>query len=207
MSESTTPKDPHLQVRIGCQRDVPAIEELARRRLPTMSHLHDRSSWDRTDRFGPGSHPRDRYSPVVHDARTDGTENLVAFAWVDAALADDYGVEEPWWCINAIAVAEPYAGHGIGGGLVEMIEGQAREAGVVSLYGQAYQSAAQFWRSNGFSVGALGGLLTSESKVSVAGRGRQQVVLNAEANQHFFVKQIDGSPGVRLRTAQRDTQS
>ncbi len=207
VSESATPTGPQLHVRVGRRRDVPAIVELARRRLPTMSHLHDESSWDRTDRFGLGDHPQDRYFPVVYDARADGSEDLVAFAWVDAALADDYGVDEPWWCINAIAVGEPYVGQGIGSRLVEMIEVQAREAGVVSVYGQAYQSAATFWRSCGFSVGPVGGLLASERKVSVAGRGQQQVVLNAEADQHFFVKQIDGPTGVRLRVAQRDAHA
>lgn len=185
---------PEFRVRIGCHHDTHALIELARDRLPTMTSLHDPASWDRSYRFGPGYHSRDRYLPVVHAVRDDGSEALVAFAWVDAALADDLGVEQPWWCINALAVRKEYARRGIGSGVVSAIVDHALGAGVVSVYGQAYASAAEFWRSCGFWLTALGGLLASQVPVPVPGGAIQQVVLNAEEDQHFFVKSIEG-PG------------
>jgi hypothetical protein len=83
-----------------------------------------------------------------------------------------------------------------------MIEARALAVGVVSVYGQAYHSAELFWRSCGFSVGELGGRLASEQKVSVPEHGLQQIVLDAEQDNHFFVRQIDGVSGMHLRIAE-----
>ncbi|MEK8227791.1 GNAT family N-acetyltransferase [Oerskovia sp. M15] len=121
-----------LALAIGCHHDGPRLADLARRRLPTMPHLHDEELWRTTYRFGPGFHPRDRYFPVLREQGdgSDGRDDrVVAFAWVDAALDEQGGVSEPWWCLNAIAVSDERSGAGLGSYLVRKIVEQARAAG------------------------------------------------------------------------------
>ncbi|MBD7982785.1 GNAT family N-acetyltransferase [Oerskovia merdavium] len=197
--------EPALRLSPACRHDVPEIAALARDRLPEMTHLHD-PAWHLTSqRFGQGNYPRDQLFLVLRAVLDDGREELVGFVWVDPAMATDHGVEEPWWCINALAVAEPYAHQGLGASLVASVEKRARDVGVVSLYGQSYETSADFWRKCGYSLTGLGGVIASQGPVPVPGREPNVVALNAEPHLHYFVKQVPESQGVRLMRAQYES--
>jgi len=179
-----------LALAIGCHHDGPGLADLSRARLPSMPHLHDEELWSTTYRFGPGFHPRDRYFPVLREQgeRSDvRDERVVAFAWVDAALDEQAGVAEPWWCLNAIAVADGRSGAGLGSYLVRKVVEQARAAGVSTLYGQTPPEAAGFWDRLGFRVGGVDEMLASDRLVTLADGRTLRPVVTPEPGHRFFV--------------------
>lgn len=195
---------------VGCKHDVPDLVTLACAQLPSMTYLHDPESWANFYRFGAGQHPQDNYFIVLRAMQAGGQEPLVGFVWVDPSLHVDYGIDQPWWCINAIAVAEPYQGMGLGRRLVAMIRQQAGEVGVVSIYGLSHPSGFGFWEAQGgFSLTPPGAPLVSSKPVPTPNSGPQTVSLQPEPDHRFFYASTaartprDIVLGADLRTASK----
>lgn len=130
-----------VEFMVACRHDGPDLAALARLQLPEMPALHEEEGWRTYYRFGPGFHARDNYLVVARMGN-----KLLGFVWADAAAFHDSQVAEPWWCVNAAAVAPEVAGKGLGRAMVSALIEQARAAGVASLYGTSYAQSAEFWR-------------------------------------------------------------
>lgn len=185
MLESMSVPADEPYVEIGCRHDAPEIAALARDALPSFPALHDEDGWRSFYRFGNGAHPRDNYLLVLRDGGEAGS--LAAFVWVDAALAIDHEIQEPWWCINAVAVAPAYRRRGLGRALIDTVAARGREVGVTLLYGLSVASAVPFWQSLGLTVAA-------EDEALVANRPAHRVTgeevrmhLDPEQDHRWFV--------------------
>lgn len=175
---------------LACRHDVPDIVRLARDQLPGMTYIHETEGWRNYYRFGAGLHPRDNYFVIVR-INQDGP--LLGLAWVDAAAAHDYGIAEPWWCINAVAVVKEVAGKGLGTALVKMIKAQAESAGVVSLYGICYPSSAGFWHKQGFALTELGGGATADGPVRMLDGSHKVFSMSGEPGNHTMALSFGGT--------------
>lgn len=173
-----------ITLQAGCQHDVPEIVQLAETVLPRMTYLTDPSAWKMAYRFGVGRHIRDQCFFVAREARAS---RLLGFVWADAAMYDDHGFEDPWWCIDAVAVDPAAQRHGVGAHLVEMVVKQAKAAGIVSLYGICYPDATPFWRSLGFQVSAAGGSLASDRPARRQALPPRRAVINDAEGDHVIV--------------------
>ncbi|MET7875517.1 GNAT family N-acetyltransferase [Micromonospora profundi] len=149
-------------------KDIPSLAEIAQSELPGMTFIHDPESWRTYWRFGVGETPRDNLLIV---ARETEDSPVIGFCWVDAAMYHDHRIEEPWWCLNALAVMPEYRRAGIGRSLASVVKMQARKAGISSIYGVCYPSSVDFWSSQGFSVTARGGSLEADRLIRVEGQG------------------------------------
>ncbi|MGC4784123.1 GNAT family N-acetyltransferase [Micromonospora zamorensis] len=127
-----------------------------------MTLIHEPESWQTYWRFGVGQTVRDNLLIV---ARKTEESPIIGFCWVDAAMYHDHGVEEPWWCLNALAVVPDYRRSGIGRSLVNVVKRQADKVGIASIYGVCYPSTVDFWSAQGFSVTARGGSLEADRLV------------------------------------------
>lgn len=188
---------------VACRHDVPGIAALAEVEMPSMTFLH-RGGWEEAYRFGAGNHARDSYFVVVRQGE-DGP--VVAFCWADAALFDDHGIEEPWWCVNAVAVTSAYRRKRLGAALVSGIKRRAAEAGISTLYGVCYPDSVAFWRSQGFDVTARGGALVADRKVRRVGSEPVELApLTDEAGDHMIVssRAADEVPGVARLVLQEE---
>jgi GNAT superfamily N-acetyltransferase len=172
---------------VACRHDVPNLAALARLQLPEMPALHDEEGWRTHYRFGPGFHARDNYLVV---ARFAGTDGVLGFVWADAAPFQDYQIAEPWWCINAVAVAPEVAGKGFGRVLVSAMAEQAEAAGVASLYGTTYPQSAGFWRRQGFDVAEEGEGLQADRPIRLLDGSRHPFTMSGEAGNHLFVRSL-----------------
>lgn len=182
------------ELMVACRHDVPEIIELVTKRMPEMTLMRDPEGWRIHYRFGGGLHPRDNYFMIVRLGE-DGP--LVGLAWVDAALAYDHDIEEPWWCINAVAVAEEFAGQGLGRQLVGLIRAQAENVGITSIYGVCYPGSAGFWKSLGASVGDLDGGMRSTEPVRMFDGSMNTLNIDGELGNHTFVFTLgDGDDGM-----------
>lgn len=170
---------------IACRHDVPDLVALAREALPSFPALHGEDGWRTSYRFGGGLHPRDNYLLVVRDGGENGS--LVGFIWVDAAMAVDYTVIEPWWCINAVAIAPAYRRAGHGRALVHTAVERAREIGVVLIYGLSVRGAVPFWEDLGFTVAADQEPLISDRPARLASGRLAPLDLEPQTEHRWFV--------------------
>lgn len=194
-SESDVPRSRiNLSVVPGCRHDGPELAKLARMQLPSMTFLHEPELWDNTYRFGAGIHARDNYLLTARAELPDGSSSLAAFFWVDQAIRADYGIDQPWWCINAIAVASRFQRGGLGSGLVKQIREKANDVGVTSIYGLSHPTGFSFWESQeGFTLAPLGtALVPSEPVITPA--GLRTTHLEPEPGHRFFYAATD-APG------------
>lgn len=176
-----------LSATVGCKHDVPELIDLARKQLPSMTYLHDLDSWRSTYRFGAGLHPRDNYFLVLRAVQQDGQEPLVGFIWADPSLHVDYGIDQPWWCINAVAIATPFQAGGLGHQLVEAVHEQASTVGVVSIFGLSHPSGFGFWEAqDGFSLTPPGKPLVSSEPVEIPHSAPRHISLDPEPDHRFF---------------------
>lgn len=186
------------QVEIGqaCRHDAADIADLARKQLPEMTYLHDAEGWTKHARFGAGRHPRDKFALV---ARLTDTGELIGFFWVDDAPATDFGIAEPWWCINALAVRSDLQRKGLGRSLVGIIVQQATEFGVHLLYGLCYPVAAPFWEKQGFIVGAKDQDMIVDRPVQMLDGSQARVSSwDCEPGNHFFLRHLRVHDSARL---------
>lgn len=128
------------------ENDLPAIRKMAIELMPEMTELHG-PVWDH--RLGSG---RFTVESLLIVARDPDLPAPIGFAWADAALLNDEGVLEPWWCLNAIAVRPTHRGTRIGRKLVEAVRELAGKAGIVSLHGICDRNLRQWYESQGFTV-------------------------------------------------------
>jgi GNAT superfamily N-acetyltransferase len=169
--------------------DIESLAALAREELPRMTSLHEPESWRTHLRFGMGQNPQDRLFAVARE--TEGAPPY-GFCWVDAAMRVDCGIEEPWWCINALVVAASQRGHGTGSALAEIVKQRAASVGIVSLYGVSYSSSAPFWKAQGFDVGPAGGYVGTDRPVAVPEQGVVQFKWCDSGGDHMFVLSFTG---------------
>jgi GNAT superfamily N-acetyltransferase len=182
---TTHSEDSRVAFHLACRHDVPDIVVLAREQLPDMTYLHDETSWRTYHRFGDGSHARDNYLIVT---RAEGSDQLLGFLWADAAPYQDYGVIEPWWCLNALAVAEHAQGKGLGRLMVSSAWSRAEASGVVSVYGTSYPQSAEFWARCGFAVASEKERLGADRLVRFANGSRKHLEMTAERGNRWFVR-------------------
>lgn len=175
----------HFYAAPACRHDVSDLVALAREALPSFPALHDPEGWRTSYRFGSGLHPRDNYLIAVRDGGEDGP--LVGFIWVDAAMAIDYGVIEPWWCINAVAVAPAYRRAGHGRALVLTAVERARAIGVALIYGLSVRASVPFWEDLGFTVAADREPLVSDRPARRATGELARLDLDPETDHRWFV--------------------
>lgn len=175
---------------VGCRHDVPDIIELLGTRMPQMTYLRDPEGWRTHYQFGAGLHPRDNYLSIV---RIGGDGPLVGLAWVDAALAHDHAIAEPWWCFNELALAEEFAGQGLGRVMVETVKAQAANVGVSSLRGVCYPKSVGFWQSLGFAVGGLDGGMRASGPITMLDGSMNTLNIDGEPGNHTFALGV-GSP-------------
>jgi GNAT superfamily N-acetyltransferase len=173
--------------------DIPELAALARAELPEMTALHEEESWRTHDRFGDGTRVRGNCTLVLRQSGQNGA--LVGFVWADMAMRTDFAIEEPWWCINALAVVPAYRGLGLGAALVSSVETAARLAGVVLVYGQSVPEAVDFWRQNDYILAQPGECLKTHKPARRA--GSDPVMLTARPGPHdrWFVKYLAETPG------------
>lgn len=153
-----------------------------------MEYLHESSGWVERARFGPGRHPRDKFTLVARDVDASA---LLGFFWVDDAMASDNDISDPWWCINALAVRPEIQRRGLGRQLAQIIIEQARLVGVTALYGLCYPTAVEFWDACGFTVGEHEQAMKSTEPVTKFDGTRGQLNMDCEPGHHFFFMNLD----------------
>lgn len=190
------PMNARIAIDVGCRHDVPELVELARVQLPSMSYLHDPETWSDYYRFGAGSHPRDNYFLVARAANSDDTGQLLGFIWVDPSMSIDHGIDQPWWCINAVAVPADVQRRGLGRHLVSMVRARADQVGVVSIYGVSHPSGFGFWKAqDGFVLAADDAALVSSEPVLVGDSELPQTItLAPEPGHRFFYATCQDRP-------------
>lgn len=182
-----------LYTEVACRHDVPELIALSVSLLPHMTYLHDPDGWRTFYRFGAGQHDRDNLLIV---ARNEPDAPILGFCWADAAMYHDHGIEEPWWCINAVAVTSEVGRRGIGRALVTLIKQQAAEAGVVTLYGICYPESVAFWTRQGFGVSSRGGALIADRPVRHVRRRQVTIApLRDAQGDHMFVASLPSAVG------------
>lgn len=179
----SSPDDNLLALDVACRHDIPDLVALSRDALPTYGPLHDEDYWRSSHRFGGGVHHLDNYTQVVRT--NDGA--LVGFVWVDAASWQDHGFEEPWWCVNAVAVAEQYRGLGVGRQLISHVVDRAKAVGVACIYGLSVPSAIPFWEACGVTIAAPGESLVSDKPARIRGHEPKIVEFDTSNEDRFFV--------------------
>lgn len=170
--------------------DVPDLVALSRETLPTMSGLHTEEKWRSHNRFGVADTLRGSSTFVLRDGGPEGP--VVAFVWVDAALFIDYRVEEPWWCVNALAVAPAYRRAGRARRLVSIVEEAAARVSVSALYGQSVPDAVPFWQGLGWEVGTPGETLRSSRPVAIAGGDSASLRLSPGDGDRWILRDLLG---------------
>ncbi|WP_143025341.1 GNAT family N-acetyltransferase [Micromonospora sp. WMMB235] len=170
-------------------KDIPSLAEMARRELPEMTLIHEPESWRTHWRFGVGETARDNLLIV---ARETEESPIMGFCWVDAAMYHDHGIEEPWWCLNALAVVPEYRRSGIGRSLVNVVKRQAEKVDISSIYGVCYPSTVDFWSSQGFSVTARGGSLEADRLVRLKDQKVRLGPLSDGEGDCMFVRSNEG---------------
>jgi GNAT superfamily N-acetyltransferase len=178
------------------QDDVPELAALARDRLPSMLALHSEAGWHRFNRFGNGQRARGNCTLVLRDGDERGP--LIGFVWTDDAMRVDYGIVEPWWCINALAIAPQYSSTGRGTALVNAVTEAARSAGVVQLYGQTVPTAVDFWMKAGFTVADDAEELRSDYPALSASGDRLRINAASGPGDRWFVKTLLDVPGTKM---------
>ncbi len=172
-------------------QDAIELAALARDEMPSMTFLHDAAEWGH--RFGEGRTVRDSWTLALRDRSASG--ELIGFAWVDDAMFVDANILEPWWCINAVAVASKYRRRGLGTRLVAHILDAATVAGVVLVYGQSLPTAVAFWQNSGFLVGAEGEPLRTHSAARRSTGDPVMLRLPPDGSDRWFVRYTAVQPG------------
>jgi len=161
---------------------IPEMAALARDELPSFSYLHDEERWP--NKFGRG----ERLEDNLLIAACDGMDGpLIGFVWADQAMRVDHGIQEPWWCLNAIAVRPEYRGRGIGKLLVGDIVEAVRAVGVELIYGLAISGSEGFWQHNGFHVADEGERVVSTTPVQRDGANSARLTLPPEKGHRWFL--------------------
>lgn len=178
-----------MALRIGYAEpeDVPALQAMAIELLPDLTALHG-PDW--TARLGNGRVWVESLLVVVRDS--DAGDTPVGFAWGSAAMFEDSGVLEPWWCLNAVARQPAYRGRKIGERLVDVVREHARKAGVVSLYGICGRSLTPWYENQGFTVLAPGQKIESDGAARRFGNDEGTVFFGDEEGECMFYADIDG---------------
>ena len=166
---------------------------MARNLLPYMPALHDDIGWRTHNRFGDGRAVRGSCTLIARDSSQ--ANQMIGFAWFDDALYVDSDVDEPWWCVNAIAVDPLQRGRGAGRALVAEIEFLARRAGVAMLYGQSVPDAVTFWHSQNYSVHREDETLTAHPYAVLRDGRRVRATFSPGPGDRFFTKVIAFEPG------------
>lgn len=188
------PENTVVEFMPACRHDFPDIVGLARDQMPEMTALHDERGWQDHGRLGMGRHPRETFVLVARQG-----DSLLGFCWVDAAAVTDYGVAEPWWCINAVAVRGDLQGKGLGSQFAKIIKQQAEQIGITMLYGTCYPSSAAFWRHSGFVVGELEQDAQSDRPVKLLDGQEKGIAWQCEPGNHIFMLNVgDDSSAARL---------
>ena len=175
------------------QDDVPELAALARDQLPSMTGLHTKKSWRDFNRFGSGQQVRGNCTMLLRDGDENGP--LIGFIWADDAMRIDYDIVEPWWCVNALAIAPQYTREGRGAALVAEVVAAAKLAGVVQLYGQTVPAAVPFWKHLGFTIAGHGEALRTYNQARHATGA--PIGINAEPgpDDRWFVRYLTDAPG------------
>lgn len=189
MSESTA--DDH--VTFAGPADTGEMAQLARDVLPFMGALHDDESWRRFRRFGQGKHASDQYTLVVRNGGPGG--HLVGFVWVDPAMLIDHNITEPWWCINALAIAPDARGQGRAAALLARVEAAARAAGIVLLYGQSVPEARPFWQKMKFSLGNPDEAVRTRGAAMLTSGERVNGTFSPSSGDSWFLPYLTDVPG------------
>lgn len=184
---------PAPQLALATTADIAELAALARAELPTMTNLHDEGNWARHRRFGTGRQLRGGWTVTLrasHHAR-----ELIGFAWVDDAMLVEFGVLEPWWCINALVVAPSHRGRGFGTQLVEAVATAGRSAGVALLFGQTVPDAVPFWRRSGFILGEPLEPLVTNNPARRVDADPANLTLSPGNPDRWFVRYLATEPG------------
>lgn len=176
---------------LATPQDAIELAAFARVEMPSMTFLHDADRW--SHRFGDGRTIRDSWTLVLRDRSASG--ELIGFAWVDDAMFVDAKILEPWWCINAVAVASKHRRRRLGGRLVAEILNAASAAGVVLVYGQSLPAAVEFWQNSGFLVGAEGEPLRAHNAAQRSIGDPVMLTLPPDGSDRWFVRYTTDRPG------------
>lgn len=173
---------------------------MGRARLPSMTYLHDTQEWKDFYRFGAGQHYQDNFLPVARQSLPNEADRIIGLFWVDQSMRIDYGINEPWWCINAIAVDPEFERCGLGTGFVNMIREQACHVGVTSIYGLSHPSGYAFWEAQpDFTLLEPGAPLGASQPVQLRGGQLRQARFDSEPGHRFFYNTVtETGPGGRL---------
>ncbi len=177
----------------ACGDDVPELAALARAELPTMTALHGEAGWQTYNRFGNGQRARGNCTFVLRNGGPDG--QLIGFVWADDAMYVDYDIVEPWWCVNAVAIAPPFRGMGRGTALIAEVASVGSQAGVVLLYGQSVPTAVAFWEGLGFLLADVGEPLRTSSPARRRAADPAMLTAQPGLGDRFFVKYLTNVPG------------
>jgi len=173
--------------------DVHEIADLARYELPSMISLHGEAGWTNFNRFGRGQQVRGNCTLVLRDGGPGGP--LIGFIWADDAMYTDHGIAEPWWCINALAIAPQFRGKGRGTALVSEVASAGALAGVVLLYGQSVPSAVPFWEGLGYLLADDGESVGTHSPARRVTGDKVLATFEPGPGDRFFMKYLTNIPG------------
>ncbi|NQX37134.1 GNAT family N-acetyltransferase [Herbiconiux sp. VKM Ac-2851] len=191
MSDSDSVTNDFLS--IANPADVPELAAIARAELPSMTALHDEQGWQTYNRFGAGSQLWGNCTLILRHGGEDGPAS--GFIWADSAMHTDSGIEEPWWCINAVAIAPHCRGAGRGTALVSRVTSAARTAGVQLLYGQSVPAAVPFWKKLGFILAGEAEPIRTHSPARRTVGGPVMLTAEPGAGDRWFVKYLATAPG------------
>ncbi len=178
---------------LATDADIAELAALARAELPTMTALHDEAGWINYQRFGTGHQPRESWTVMLRASRP--AKDLVGFAWVDDAIFVEAGVSEPWWCINALAVARSHRGQGFGTQLVEAVAAAGRSAEIALLFGQTVPDAVPFWQRSGFTLAEPLEPLVTSAPARRAAADPTHLRLPPGDPDRWFVRYLATEPG------------
>lgn len=173
--------------------DVPEIAALARAELPSMTSLHSEAGWTNFNRFGRGQQVRGNCTLILRDGGPDGP--LIGVIWADDAMYTDHGIAEPWWCINALAIAPQFRGKGRGSALVSEVSAVGAIAGVALLYGQSVPNAVSFWKELGCVLADDGESIGTHKPARRVTGEKVMLMFEPGPGDRFFVKYLTSVPG------------
>lgn len=177
----------------ACRDDVAELAALARLELPSMTSLHDEAGWQTFNRFDPGQQVRGNCTFLLRDGGEDGP--LIGFIWADDAMYVDRDIVEPWWCINALAIAPQFRGIGRGGALVSAVASAGQLAGVVLLYGQTLPEAVPFWKALDFTLAGDGESIRTHGSARRTTGDPVMWSFQPGPGDRWFVKYLTAVPG------------